>query len=317
MNSQNQMNKFQNMSKNKLKENSKSNLNKPTGSTTYSKNKKSLEKMLREYQTFCKKYFGESTPIGSMTEERMNKLLEDENNFKDKELIEEDKHHFLETLEVNNKNNFNSEEICDKLPMDIFYNENSVLGNHKNNKNDYKQRNKILFNENTKKEEKNENEEYNDFDNKENNEIEHKENIEEIKNLKAKEIQRVYREKRFKNKERIYFGYDKDKLNILKIYIDDLDDSGNIIKLDINKYSIKEIKSIFFKKYINDLLNVESITKDKLIQSLEDIIPKIDCMDKNEKISEKNEKEIENKKDNKKEKEEEKVLDEDGEEYTF
>jgi hypothetical protein len=50
---------------------------------------------------------------------------------------------------------------------------------------------------------------------------------------------------------------------------------------------------------------------------LEDIIPKIDCMDKNEKISEKNEKEIENKKDNKKEKEEEKVLDEDGEEYTF
>ena len=317
MNSQNQMNKFQNMSKNKLKENSKSNLNKPTGSTTYSKNKKSLEKMLREYQTFCKKYFGESTPIGSMTEERMNKLLEDENNFKDKELIEEDKHHFLETLELNNKNNFNSEEICDKLPMDIFYNENSVLGNHKNNKNDYKQRNKILFNENTKKEEKNENEEYNDFDNKENNKMEHKENIEEIKNLKAKEIQRVYREKRFKNKERIYFGYDKDKLNILKIYVDDLDDSGNIIKLDINKYSIKENKSMFFKKSINDLLNVESISKDKLIPSLEDIIPKIDCMDKNEKISEKNEKEIGNKKDNKKEKEEEKVLDEDGEEYTF
>ena len=317
MNSQNQMNKFQNISKNKLKENSKTNINKPAGSTTYSKNKKSLEKMLREYQTFCKKYFGESTPIGSMTEERMNKLLEDENNFKDKELIEEDKHHFLETLEVNNKNNFNSEEICDKLPMDIFYNENSVLGNHKNNKNDYKQRNKILFNENTKKEEKNENEEYNDFDNKENNEMEHKENIEEIKNLKAKEIQRVYREKRFKNKERIYFGYDKDKLNILKIYIDDLDDSGNIIKLDINKYSIKENKSIFFKKSINDLLNVESISKDKLIQSLEDIIPKIDCMDKNEKISEKNEKEKKKKKDNKKEKEEEKVLDEDGEEYTF
>ena len=102
--------------------------------------------------------------------------------------------------------------------------------------------------------------------------MEHKENIEEIKNLKAKEIQRVYREKRFKNKERIYFGYDKDKLNILKIYIDDLDDSGNIIKLDINKYSIKENKSIFFKKSINDLLNVESISKDKLIQSLEDII---------------------------------------------
>ena len=315
--SQNQLNKFPNISKNKLKENSKSNLTKPTGSTTYSKNKKSLEKMLREYQTFCKKYFGESTPIGSMTEERMNKLLEDENNFKDKELLEEDKQRFLETLEVNNKNNFNSEEICDKLPMDIFYNENSVLGNHKNNKNDYKQRNKILFNEGIKKEEKNENEEYNDFDNKENNEMEHKENIEEIKNLKAKEIQRVYREKRIKNKERIYFGYDKDKVNIIKIYIDDLDDNGNIIKLDVNKYSIKENKSMFFKIPINNLLKVDTISKDKLIQNLENIINKIDCMNKNEKISEKNEKEIENNKDNKKEKEEEKVLDEDGEEYTF
>ena len=51
--------------------------------------------MLREYQTFCKKYFGESTPIGSMTEERMNKLLEDENNIKEK-YIYEDKQHFLE-----------------------------------------------------------------------------------------------------------------------------------------------------------------------------------------------------------------------------
>ena len=319
MNSQNQMNKFQNISKNRLKENSKSNINinRPTGSTTYSKNKKSLEKMLREYQTFCKKYFGESTPIASMTEERMNKLLEDENNFKDKDLLEEDKQHFLETLEDNNKNNFNSEEICDKLPIDIFYNDNSVLGNHKNNKNDYKQRNKIIFNEIIKKEEKNENEEYNDFDNKENNELDHKENIEEIKDMKAKEIQRIYREQKYKKKERIYFGYDKDQLNILKIYIDDLDENGNIIKLDIIKYSIKENKSTFIKIPINNLLKVESITKDNIIKSLEDIILKIDSLNKTEKISEKNEKEIENSKDNKKEKDEEKVLDEDGEEYTF
>ena len=317
MNSQNQMNKFQNISKNKLRENSKTNINKPAGSTTYSKNKKSLEKMLREYQTFCKKYFGESTPIGSMTEERMNKLLEDENNFKNNDLLEEDKYHFLETLEDNNKNNLDFEEICDKLPADIFYNEISVLGNHKNNKNDYKQRNKIIFNEITKKEEKTENEEYNDFDNKENNELENKENIEEIKNIKAKEIQRIYREKKYKKKERIYFGYDKDKLNILKIYIDDLDDNGNIIKLDIDKYSIKENKSMFNKISIKNLLNVESISKDNLVKNLEEIILKIDCMNKTEKIPEKNEKEIENNKDDKKEKEEENVLDEDGEEYTF
>ena len=92
--------------------------------------------MLREYQTFCKKYFGESTPIGSMTEERMNKLLEDENNIKEK-YIYEDKQHFLETLEDNQESfsNFIMEEQCDKLPCEINYNENDILGNHKNNKN--------------------------------------------------------------------------------------------------------------------------------------------------------------------------------------
>ena len=313
MNSQNQMNKFQNISKNRLKENSKVNLNKPTGSTAYSKNKKSLEKMLREYQTFCKKYFGESTPIGAMTEERMNKLLEDENNLKNRDLLEEDKLQFLETLEDNNKSTFDSEEICDTLPIDIFYNENNILGNHKNNKNDYKQRNKILFNEITKKEEKNEKEEYNDF--------EQKENMEEIKNRKAKEIQRIYREKKYKKKERIYFGYDKEKSNILKIYIDDLDDNGNIIKLDINKYSIKENKSMFVKIPINNLLKINSISKEDIRKNLEDITLKIDEIIKNGKISDENIKENDNKnkneKEKEKEKEEEKVLDENGEEYTF
>ena len=121
MNSQNQMNnKHQNIQKNKIKENSKININKPQGSTTYSKNKKSLEKMLREYQTFCKKYFGESTPIGSMTEERMNKLLEDENNLKENNLFEVDKQHFLDTLDDNKNINFSSDKICDNLPLDIF-----------------------------------------------------------------------------------------------------------------------------------------------------------------------------------------------------
>ena len=33
------------------------NNDKSLGSTTYSKNKKVLDKMLREYQSFCKKYF--------------------------------------------------------------------------------------------------------------------------------------------------------------------------------------------------------------------------------------------------------------------
>ena len=281
-------NKHQNIQKNKIKENSKININKPQGSTTYSKNKKSLEKMLREYQTFCKKYFGESTPIGSMTEERMNKLLEDENNIKEKDLLEE-KIQFLETLEDNNNN---KEEICDQLPIDILYNDNNILGNHKNNKNDYKQRNKIIFNE-ILKEEKIDNIEYNDF--------EQNENLEEIKNKKVKLIQKIYKNNKYKKKEKIYIRYDKEKLNILKIYIDSLDNNGNIIKIDVNNYSIKECKNKYIKINIKDLLNVDFITKDKINDLIDDII----LMINNEKPKEKNEKG------------EDKVLDEDGEEYTF
>ena len=313
MNSKNQMNKYQNIQKNKFKENSKININKPTGSTIYSKNKKSLEKMLREYQTFCKKYFGESTPIGSMTEERMNKLLEDENNLKENNLFEVDKQHFLDTLDDNKNINFSSDEICDSLPLDIFYNDNSALGNHKNNKNDYKQRNKILFNQTTKKEEKTEKEEYNDFEEKEN------EITDEIKNRNAKEIQRIYREKKYEKKERIYFGYDKEKLNILKVYIDDKDNDGNIKKLDINIYSISENRNRYIKTDINSLLKIDKISKDELLKNLDEIIDKINTMFISKEVSDKNAKEIVevDSKKNEKDDEEEKVLDEDGEEYTF
>ena len=313
MNSKNQMNKYQNIQKNKFKENSKININKPTGSTIYSKNKKSLEKMLREYQTFCKKYFGESTPIGSMTQERMNKLLEDENNLKENNLFEVDKQHFLDTLDDNKNINFSSDEICDSLPLDIFYNDNSALGNHKNNKNDYKQRNKILFNQTTKKEEKTEKEEYNDFEEKEN------EITEEIKNRNAKEIQRIYREKKYEKKERIYFGYDKEKLNILKVYIDDKDNDGNIKKLDINIYSISENRNRYIKTDINSLLKIDKISKDELLKNLDEIIDKINTMFISKEVSDKNTKEIAevDSKKNEKDDEEEKVLDEDGEEYTF
>ena len=307
------MNKYQNIQKNKFKENSKININKPTGSTIYSKNKKSLEKMLREYQTFCKKYFGESTPIGSMTEERMNKLLEDENNLKENNLFEVDKQHFLDTLDDNKNINFSSDEICDSLPLDIFYNDNSALGNHKNNKNDYKQRNKILFNQTTKKEEKTEKEEYNDFEEKEN------EITEEIKNRNAKEIQRIYREKKYEKKERIYFGYDKEKLNILKVYIDDKDNDGNIKKLDINIYSISENRNRCIKADMNSLIKIDKISKDELLKNLDEIIDKINTMFISKDVSDKNTKEIAevDSKKNEKDDEEEKVLDEDGEEYTF
>ena len=308
MNSQNQMNKYQNSTKNKYKENTKMNSGKIMGSSIYSKNKKSLEKMLREYQTFCKKYFGESTPIGSMTEERMNKLLEDENNIKEKHLLEEDKQHFLDTLEDNNKDDFNNEEICDTLPMDLIYNDNNLLGNNKNNKNDYKQRNKIIINQVNKEENmdnnilkekiiekeetENENKEYDDFEKKE-------ENI----------------ETEDKNKELIYSGYDKEKLNIIKIYIDNIDDNDKIKKINVKKDSIKDNKNKYYELEIKNLLKMESISKEEINKYLEDIIDKVEIMIKKD-INNSFEN-INNENENKNEKEEEKVLDEDGEEYTF
>ena len=308
MNSQNQMNKYQNSTKNKYKENTKMNSGKIMGSSIYSKNKKSLEKMLREYQTFCKKYFGESTPIGSMTEERMNKLLEDENNIKEKHLLEEDKQHFLDTLEDNNKDDFNNEEICDTLPMDLIYNDNNLLGNNKNNKNDYKQRNKIIINQVNKEENmdnnilkekiiekeetENENKEYDDFEKKE-------ENI----------------ETEDKNKELIYSGYDKEKLNIIKIYIDNIDDNDKIKKINVKKDSIKDNKNKYYELEIKNLLKMESISKEETNKYLEDIIDKVEIMIKKD-INNSFEN-INNENENKNEKEEEKVLDEDGEEYTF
>lgn len=308
MNSQNQMNKYQNSTKNKYKENTKMNSCKIMGSSTYSKNKKSLEKMLREYQTFCKKYFGESTPIGSMTEERMNKLLEDENNIKEKHLLEEDKQHFLDTLENNNKDDFNNEEICDTLPMDLIYNDNNLLGNNKNNKNDYKQRNKIIINQVNKEENmdnnilkekiiekeetENENKEYDDFEKKE-------ENI----------------ETEDKNKELIYSGYDKEKLNIIKIYIDNIDENDKIKKINVKKDSIKDNKNKYYELEIKNLLKMESISKEEINKYLEDIIDKVEIMIKKD-INNSFEN-INNENENKNEKEEEKVLDEDGEEYTF
>ena len=308
MNSQNQMNKYQNSTKNKYKENTKMNSGKIMGSSIYSKNKKSLEKMLREYQTFCKKYFGESTPIGSMTEERMNKLLEDENNIKEKHLLEEDKQHFLDTLEDNNKDDFNNEEICDTLPMDLIYNDNNLLGNNKNNKNDYKQRNKIIINQVNKEENmdnnilkekiiekeetENENKEYDDFEKKE-------ENI----------------ETEDKNKELIYSGYDKEKLNIIKIYIDNIDDNDKIKKINVKKDSIKDNKNKYYELEIKNLLEMESISKEEINKYLEGIIDKVEIMIKKD-INNSFEN-INNENENKNEKEEEKVLDEDGEEYTF
>ena len=182
------------------------------------------------------------------------------------------------------------------------------LINNKNNKNDYKQRNKIIINQVNKEENmdnnilkekiiekeetENENKEYDDFEKKE-------ENI----------------ETEDKNKELIYSGYDKEKLNIIKIYIDNIDDNDKIKKINVKKDSIKDNKNKYYELEIKNLLKMESISKEEINKYLEDIIDKVEIMIKKD-INNSFEN-INNENENKNEKEEEKVLDEDGEEYTF
>ena len=345
----NNLNQPLNNNKNKFIENSKN--NKPLGSATYSKNKKLLDKMLRDYQSFCKKYFGESTPIGSMTEERMNKLLEDEENKINKNKPNNNSNNnnqqFFDIFGDNNDTEFDfeKENLINFIPDDLNFSNNDRLGNHKNTKNDYNRRNKNLFKE--EKEEKKrkdkieEEEEKKDIKNdkkkeekvKEVNEednmnkseegyddFENEDDVEEVKNQKARIIQGVFKSRKYKNKERIYFGYDKTNNYIIWIFIDKLDSNGKIKNIEIKSYSINEKNNLSFKKDIKDLLEVDSISKEEIKESMNKIIDKFDKIVKNKEddiksneLDQKNNNNNMNKENN----DEEKVVDDDGEEYTF
>ena len=305
------------LNNNKRKEIENSKTNKIFGSTTYSKNKKYLDKMLREYQTFCKKYFGESTPIGSMTEERMNKLLEEDDinkNIKKKNLINnKSKDIFYDILNGDNKFIFENEDLCCELPNALFFNEKNQLGNHKNSKNDYKRRSNAIIKEEKKEKPKVEEEKTNKVED-EYDDFENVENVDDNKNQKAIKIQKYFRTKR--SKERIYLGYDKNKTSILWIYIDKLDSKNNITKLEIKSYSINQQKNFFFEKDIKDLLGVNFISNEDLKKRINDIVDKINIiLVQNENKNNLNgvNKNINNKNKN----DEEKVVDDDGEEYTF
>ena len=337
MNKQKNINQPLNPKINKFKEISKD--NKALGSTAYSKNKKQLDQMLREYQSFCKKYFGESTPIGSMTEERMNKLLEDQENNTNlkKNCVQNDNFNdqFFDILKENDEIYENelyflgNKNILDDIPNDFPYSEIDRLGNHKNTKNDYNRRSNLLFKikekEENKAEDKKEEKEIKDKkediinDNKKDEEyddFEREANIEEIKNKKAILIQKIYRNKKIKNKEKLYFGYDNSKNNALWIFANKFDSKDNIKSIIIKCFNINKKKEFTFNQDIKDLLNVDFISKEEIKKNMSSIIDKIGGMlEKNEinenKLNEKINNELNNKKENNKE------LEDEDEEYTF
>ena len=173
----------------------------------------------------------------------------------------------------------------DEIPDDLPFCDNNRLWKHKNSKNDYIRRNKNLFKEkeqikeeeekNGKKEENEEKEEkingeegYDDF--------EFEENLQDIKAEKAKEIQKIFRNKKIKNKEKIYCGYDKSKKTILWIFVDKSESNNCIKKIVIKCFDINQKNEFTINQNIKDLLNLENISKEELKKNMEVIIDKID-----------------------------------------
>ena len=210
-------------------------INRPLGSTIYSQNKKNLDKMLRDYQNFCKKYFGESTPIGAISEERMNKILEDDegetkfnkinyndinnnycNNVKKNtvnknyiinfDFLKDDIYNFSnEKNRIQNTENLNSPEF--------IFSKINKLGYHKNDKNDYIRRTKKVNNINEKelkqeektKEEKNNKKVEKNIKEKEKEKENEKEKVKEKEKIKEKE-----KEKEEDSEENEYNDFEED-----------------------------------------------------------------------------------------------------------
>ena len=327
------------------------NNNRPLGSTIYSQNKKNLDKMLRDYQTFCKKYFGESTPIGAISEERMNIILEDED--------EEPKFNKINNNNINNNNFYNNvqKNIVNKnyiinfdfLKDDVYdfsneknrikntenlnspefiFSKINKLGYHKNDKNDYIRRTKSINNINEKeskqegklKEEKNNQEEEKNIEkekekeeNSEENEYNDFEEDESVKKEKsAIKIQQIFKNQKCPKRKRDRIFFGIDNTNEFILWI-------YIDKINKNT---NEIKSLFVKKF--SLVNQDSEFMRKDINSLmnKDFVSKEELLknilyiiDKILGRETKNDKEEINKKNEENKKEEEK--EEDYDDYSF
>ena len=272
--------------------------NKPFTSSEYSKNKKNLNKMIRDYQIFVKKYLGDATPIASMTEERMNRLLEDEENNNKIILDDENNKEFQKLLKNNKDLDFGEEEFLIQLPSDeeFIYSENDKLGNHKNNKNDYSRREKLLF----KKEEKPKEEEIQKVEEKpkpesivensnsnentkkiekppEEPDPEELQYLEEKKEKSAQKIQEMFRSKM--KGEKLYIGFDDSENIVLKIYVNEYDKDKKVKSLKIYSYFLDQKKELTLDKTIKELLGVNSLSVNGVKKVMDKIIERVFLQD--------------------------------------
>ena len=260
--------------------------NNPYTSAVYSKNKKNLNKMMKDYQLFVKKYLGDTTPIVAMTEERMNKLLEEEEEENRRNILlydEKNNMEFQKLLKNNKDLDFGEENFIQPSDDEIFYSEIDKLGNHKNNKNDYSRREKLLC----KKEVDIEDEEIKkDPIPKTDEKVsppepqkpaigpEYLRYLEEKKEASAKKIQEIFRSKR--KKEKLYLGFDSSDNIFLKIYVNEYDEKKKVKSIEIYCLFIKEQRELIFVKTIKELVGkYDSLSVINIKKIMNEIIERI------------------------------------------
>ena len=192
--------------------------NQPYTATDYFNNKKQINKMMNDYNLFVKKHLGDSNPLASISEERINKLLEEKSyrNNQNKNIFLEDEYNneFQQLLKNNEDLDFGEEDFSVHLPLDdeFSYSQTDQLGKHKNNDNDYARRKKVLIKNDEEERRKKEGCKrlfpafynrakiyYSEFIQ---GLTQYGEHYKEKKNISAKKIQKYYKAKKSKEKER-------------------------------------------------------------------------------------------------------------------
>ena len=287
------------------------NYNKSYISSQYKKNKKNLNQEIRDYQLFVKKYFGDTTPIASMTEERMNELFKDQEVNNKIILDNENDIEFQKLLKDNEDLDFGEEDCLIPSNEEFIYDINDKLGKHKNNKNDYSRREKLLFKnekkvekepeikEEPKNEEENnnvcndlekkeeeeepkneeENNEYNDFEEKKEEKkepkVEKSESKEEKVPLEEKkpdlEMIEYLKKQKEKSALKIQKIY-KEKKRGEKLYIGFDDSKSIILRIYVNEYDqYKKVKSIKIFSYF--IYQKKELILEKTIKDLLGVEP--------------------------------------------
>ena len=103
--------------------------------------------------------------------------------------------------------------------------------------------------------------------------------LEKIDNQQGNELDNIDDNSQNNEKKiKLYFGFEKNTYNIFfMIYGKDLDDNGKITNIEYNRYWIRHgevLDPMNVEKSIKELYNVDSMTKEELLERIDDLINK-------------------------------------------